>query len=178
MQCHVPLGRLTKLIHEETPRKKYRDGHSCSMINSILQTIRIPGSHYWDYSVWWLMCQRQVSRAGTSNYIPQYLWDVITCPCPWCLLLAHQSSYDIEWDPIKITGRCHGVPKRDGSLVQSRLLSIASFLTFKDGNMRCPLPVENCTWYHNDPAFLEYGIRINAVYMRSRIPHVLAQTKT
>ena len=28
-------------------------------------------------------CQKLVSRAGTSNYIPQYLWDVITCPCPW-----------------------------------------------------------------------------------------------
>ena len=25
---------------------------------------------------------QQISRAGTSNYIPQYLWDVITCPCP------------------------------------------------------------------------------------------------
>ena len=22
-------------------------------------------------------------KAGTSNYIPQYMWDVITCPCPW-----------------------------------------------------------------------------------------------
>ena len=21
------------------------------------------------------------TKAGTSNYIPQYLWDVITCPC-------------------------------------------------------------------------------------------------
>ena len=29
--------------------------------------------------------QKQVSWAGTSNYIPQYLWDVITCPCPWYL---------------------------------------------------------------------------------------------
>ena len=25
----------------------------------------------------------QVSRAGTSNYITQYPWGAITCPCPW-----------------------------------------------------------------------------------------------
>ena len=30
-----------------------------------------------------VLCQKQVSRAGTSNYIPQKLWDVITCPCAW-----------------------------------------------------------------------------------------------
>ena len=34
-----------------------------------------------------LVCQKQVSRAGTSNYIPQILKDAITCPCPWYLLL-------------------------------------------------------------------------------------------
>ena len=28
----------------------------------------------------------------TSNYIPQILRDVITCSCPWYLLLAHKSS--------------------------------------------------------------------------------------
>ena len=38
-------------------------------------------------------CQKHASRAGTSNYIPQILWDVITCPCPWYLLLPHTSSY-------------------------------------------------------------------------------------
>ena len=36
-------------------------------------------------------CQKQVLRAGTSNYIPQYMWDVMTCVCPWYLLLAHTS---------------------------------------------------------------------------------------
>ena len=35
-------------------------------------------------------------RAWTSNYIPQYLWDVITCPCPWYLLLAEHSSF-VHW---------------------------------------------------------------------------------
>ena len=39
--------------------------------------------------IWGLVWQKQVSRAGTSNYIPQILWDVITCPCPWYLFLTH-----------------------------------------------------------------------------------------
>ena len=32
------------------------------------------------------VCNKQISRARASNYIPQYLWDVITCRCPWYLL--------------------------------------------------------------------------------------------
>ena len=39
---------------------------------------------------WGVLCQKQVSWAGTSNYIPQYLWDVITSP--WYLLVAERSS--------------------------------------------------------------------------------------
>ena len=31
----------------------------------------------------------QVSRAGVSNYNSQYLWDVISCPCPWYLRFWH-----------------------------------------------------------------------------------------
>ena len=34
-----------------------------------------------------VVCQKQVSRAGTSNYIPQILWDMITCPSLWYLFL-------------------------------------------------------------------------------------------
>ena len=59
----------------------------------VLNDISFPST---DAGVPWLvvfliegMSQKQVSRAGTSNYIPQYLWDIITCPCPWYLLLAH-----------------------------------------------------------------------------------------
>ena len=40
----------------------------------------------------WLVCQNQVSRTGTSNLTPRYLWDAITCPCPWYLLSAHKAS--------------------------------------------------------------------------------------
>ena len=43
--------------------------------------------------IWGVLYQKQVSRAGTSNYIPQYLWDVITCPCPWYLLHTEHFSY-------------------------------------------------------------------------------------
>ena len=39
-----------------------------------------------------VLCQKQVLRAGTSSYIPQILWDVITCPCPWFLSLMYSCS--------------------------------------------------------------------------------------
>ena len=39
------------------------------------------------------LCQKHESRAGTSNYMPQILWDAISCPCSWYLLLAQQSPY-------------------------------------------------------------------------------------
>ena len=55
-------------------------------------------SNYYKYlrvwSTWGMLCQKQVSRARTNNYSPQYLWYVITCPCPWYLLLAQHSSYE------------------------------------------------------------------------------------
>ena len=51
-----------------------------------------------------LLCQKQVSRARTSNYIPQFLWDVITCPWPWYLLLAQYPSFLIF--PMHQNGRC------------------------------------------------------------------------
>ena len=40
-----------------------------------------------------LVCQKQVSTAGTSNCIPQYMWGVITCPSPWYVLLAYNFSF-------------------------------------------------------------------------------------
>ena len=48
----------------------------------------------WTHHITWgVLCQEPVSRTGTSNYIRQILWDVITCPCPWYLLLAQHPSY-------------------------------------------------------------------------------------
>ena len=41
-----------------------------------------------------MSCQKQVPRAGTNNYVPWILWDIITCPCLYHLLLAWHSSYN------------------------------------------------------------------------------------
>ena len=46
----------------------------------------------WLHFTWGFVWQKQVSGAGTSNYIPQYLWDVIICLSPWYLLQARMSS--------------------------------------------------------------------------------------
>ena len=40
--------------------------------------------------IWGFVCQNQVSRAGTSNYIPWHLLAVITCPLSWYLHLPHK----------------------------------------------------------------------------------------
>ena len=40
-----------------------------------------------------MLCQKWVSRAGTSNYIPRILWDVITWRS-WKLLLAQHPWYE------------------------------------------------------------------------------------
>ena len=38
--------------------------------------------------IWEVLYQKQISRVGNSNYIPLILWDIITHPCLWNLLLA------------------------------------------------------------------------------------------
>ena len=45
----------------------------------------------WSNLNWGFLWQKQVSMTWTSNYIPQYLWDVITCPCPRYMLLTIKS---------------------------------------------------------------------------------------
>ena len=40
---------------------------------------------------WYSTALWGVARAGRSKYIPQILWDVITYPCPWCLILTQHS---------------------------------------------------------------------------------------
>ena len=42
---------------------------------------------------WGALCQKQESMAEISNYIPQIMWDVITCSCTWYLFLERHSSY-------------------------------------------------------------------------------------
>ena len=51
---------------------------------------------------------RRIYRAGTSNYIPQILWGVITCPCPirilllWEAKVAFNPHVEIYTDKLKI----------------------------------------------------------------------------
>ena len=71
--------------------------NTCNGNTVACHTWRSMGCRLWVWSVVYGLPQLlysvlQVSRAGTSNYIPQYLCDVITCPCPWYLLRS--SIYD------------------------------------------------------------------------------------
>ena len=59
--------------------------------------LRVLRNSWWVIHIWEVLCQKQVSRAGRSNYIPHYLWDVITCPCPWYLHLAQNSWYMVVY---------------------------------------------------------------------------------
>ena len=54
-------------------------------------------------NIWKVLWQNQVSRTGTIDYILQYLWDVITCPCPWYLLLKQNWSYEYHTTCDSIT---------------------------------------------------------------------------
>ena len=38
---------------------------------------------------------KEIPRDRDNNYIPQYLENVITCPCPWQLLPAHKSCITV-----------------------------------------------------------------------------------
>ena len=54
--------------------------------------------------------KKKVSKTGTKYYIPQIMWDVITCPCPCYQFLAHRSSYDHKVKPKSRLGvyiTCH-----------------------------------------------------------------------
>ena len=60
--------------------------------------------------IWWMRCQKQISRVGPSNYISQYLCDVITCPQPWYLRLAQHSWYILIYlSGIEAVLRCHSI---------------------------------------------------------------------
>ena len=52
----------------------------------------VSNHRYLDY--WGLVCQKQASRARTNDYIPHYVWDVITCPCPRYLLLVRKATIE------------------------------------------------------------------------------------
>ena len=75
---------------------------------------------------WYPVCRpRHIGCfARTSNYIPQYLWYEITCPCPWYLLLTQtpfkwgeisfsDNTYECLWMKyVIVIHRKHGIKKR------------------------------------------------------------------
>ena len=67
---------------------------------------------------WGFYVRRVVAGAGTSNYIPHILQHVITCPCPWYLLLAQQALYIVD-------------------IFLSYLLKYQSLIYFRSGNIIC-----------------------------------------
>ena len=86
--CEV--GKNTKNAHIDGLVQGRRNSSALAMELRLSCTSR---------SIWWLVCQKQESSAGTSNYIPQYLWGVVTCPCLCYVLLAHQSWHIMIVDP-------------------------------------------------------------------------------
>ena len=70
---------------------------------------------------WWPVCPKQILRAGTSNYIQRMLWDVITYPRLWCLLLIHlKSSYILcSLDSWCNPSLGHMIPRLDHSNTSS-----------------------------------------------------------
>ena len=70
----------------------------CPYMNSTQKLLPMQGfcpvlSTHITPSIRGVLCQKQLARAWTSNYIPQYLWDVIIFPCPWYLLLIQHSLF-------------------------------------------------------------------------------------
>ena len=88
----------------------------------------------------WVLCQKQLARAGTRNYIPQYLWDVITCPCPetcWNIPIQFTPRLIQQVDNESYCGLvecCLSISSRVASLVlgQSYDCHCASEATLKD----------------------------------------------
>ena len=72
-------------------------------LNSYMDIHAMPGNLSEDWNTTWESTSLMRSvvpeagiKAGTSNSLPQILWDVITCPCPWYLLLAQHSSHRVH----------------------------------------------------------------------------------
>ena len=52
----------------------------------------------WCEHIWGPVFRKEVSMTRTSDYTPQVLWDIITCPCHLYLLTAHKYSYMLLFD--------------------------------------------------------------------------------
>ena len=93
--CTQNVGHFVQVYYcQERKKKTLPRDHSLEFHQT--QVSRAGTSNYFPQYLWDVitcLClwypQKQVSGAGTSNYIPQYLWDVISCPCPWCCFCTH-----------------------------------------------------------------------------------------
>ena len=56
----------------------------------VVSLTELLGVHNMSHEIWSVVPEH-VSRARTSKYILQYVWDVITCSCPWYVLLTQHS---------------------------------------------------------------------------------------
>ena len=69
----------------------------------------------------WLVCQKQISRAGTSNYIPWYPWDVI-------ILVPALHTYIWHTNPQMSRGSCmcrKRAPRTVNCCVTSHVLTLS-----------------------------------------------------
>ena len=132
------LFELTKKIFHKT----------CTVIASIVS--------------WWLWCQKEVSRAGISNYIPQFTvgcdylslsdWDA----CFWC-----QCSYLTKWKylhGVNISPSCMSIALLVSLLLWCSILSL--LIRVNEGDLLSPRPE-----YH-----LMILITIDVVFYNNRGP--------
>ena len=97
---YISCPNETQMKHYKYRIHNVYDNSISSASNFYISFIRIWYVFRFAYHFEGRVRHKQVSRVGKSNYIPQILWDVITCPCPWYLRLAHTSvpMYSITWN--------------------------------------------------------------------------------
>ena len=103
-------------------------------------------SYVWN--IWGTVGQKQMSRARTSNYIPLYPWDVITCPRHWYLLLTHKSAcingrnkYQYQWVVITCPRPWYLFLARTSSYIMQMhaCLSAKQFRAYRIKTLNCSL---------------------------------------
>ena len=89
------LQLIIPVISSHVPRQQSGSPVECNMhkkFRSVVPEAGIKGRYMYMSLHPTLLCQKQVSGACASNYIPQILWNVIACHCPWYLLCKKQVS--------------------------------------------------------------------------------------
>ena len=76
------------------------------------------------------------------HYIPQVLWDVITCPCPSYLLPTHESS---NWMALILFIKYWGLQPRDISNIKINIFSCWSIYSQKHQHFS-DIQIQNDIW--------------------------------